>query len=101
MNRKLNETEKKLTRKGIKLRKQQIIDSKEKLNIHLAQQEFIKAKRKYEDMVEPYNRKVEDKNIEVIINKCNSDIKIAEADIIELTKHLKNGVEVKNATGVD
>lgn len=97
MKRKLNETETTLTKKGISLREKQIKDSTERLKIHIAQQEFIKAKRKYEDIIEPYNRKVEDKNIQTIIEKCQSDIRIAEDDIKELKNQLKNGVESKKA----
>jgi len=101
MKRKLTKTEKTLTEKGIERRKKQISSAKENLKVYERQEEFLKTKREYEDYVRPFNRKAEDKAMTDAIEKLTSDIDLAEKDIESMTKHLKEGVEVTQPTGVN
>lgn len=100
MKRPLNKTEKILTKKGIEKRNNEVKESKEAIEIHNLHMDFIKAKRKYEAKLEPYNRKVEDINFKTKIEKFKLDLKVATEDLKNLKDQLKNGIEVKEAPGV-
>jgi len=100
MKRPLNKIEKKLTKEGLEKREKEIIDLTETLNIHNKQKEFIKAKIEYEDLIVPYNRKVDEQNLKTRMEKIEEDIKLAELDIINLKSQLSEGVEVKKMVGV-
>ena len=94
MKRPLNETEEKLTKKGVIRRKDEIVRLKERLEVN----------KVLRDIITPYNRKIEDANLDLIIKTSETDLKIAKIDLDKLRLDLKIGVEVKKIeapTGVN
>lgn len=100
MKRPLNETEEKATKLGVENRIKEIKDKKESIKIHLKQKVFMAAKREYEEILLPYNNKIEDLNLKVRLEKLEEDLNLAEKDLINLKDQLKSGVEVKRMSGV-
>ncbi len=101
MKRKLNKTELELTNKGIVKRKKEIKESNKAIKIHKKHQEYTKIKREYEDLLEPYNREVEDKNNKLKIKKFEENLELAKLDLKNLEDQVKNGIKVKEAVGVN
>lgn len=101
MKRELDETEKKLCKKGIEKRKREIEDLEEAIMVNNRHREFTMAQRDYEDSLKPYNRKVEDKNHIIKMKTYEEKLELAKLDLKNLKKQLKEGVEVKNPTGVE
>ena len=93
MKRPLDEIEEKLSKRGLEKRKEEVVESKEALIVNKAHEKFLKYSREYEDILKPYNRKVEDKNLQVKLDKLKSDLIIAEQDIKNLTDQLENSLK--------
>lgn len=100
MKRKLNKEEKEATLKAIEQVKEDIINSKQAIKIYKKQIEFTKLKRRHEDLLRPFNQANEDKQLNDILALNESNLKIAQFKLENLQNHIKDGVEVKNPSGV-
>lgn len=100
MMRKLEKKEIDLTNKGLKRNQEEIKELKESLERLNKFKEFRDLKRKYEDETRPYNRRVEDQELDAKVKMITADIQMKEEIILNLKKQLKEGVEVKKPLGV-
>lgn len=101
MKRKLTKQERELTKKGLENRQKEIEDLEEAIIVNKKHQEFLEFQRDYEDVLRPYNRKVEDSNLDIKIRTFEEKLKLAKIDVKNLNSQLKDGVNVKKASGVN
>jgi len=86
MKRKLTDDEKKLTEKNVNKLKEEIIELEESLNYNLLMK----------NQMIPHQRKVQDKQVDVLIEELNDRIKQNKWAIEESLKQIKGGVEIKD-----
>ena len=108
MKRALDKKEREMTEKGVKKRKKELIPARRAVQMINAQIEFApiereykKSLRKFNKIIRPLNEQVEDETNELNLKKFSTDLKIIEDDIINLETQLKEGVTIKNASGVN
>lgn len=100
MKRELDKLEKDKTQEGIKVQKLEIKEAEEAIEIINKQKKYIASKREFEDGTREYNRKKQDKELEDTLKGAKQAVQMAKEKIKVLESHLKDGVEVKKATGV-
>jgi DNA replication initiation complex subunit (GINS family) len=86
MKRKLTDDEKELTEKNVNKLKEEIIELEESLNYNLLMK----------NQMIPHQRKVQDKQVDVLIEELNERIKQNKWAIEESLKQIKGGVEIKD-----
>ena len=86
MKRKLTDDEKELTEKNVNKLKEEIIELEESLNYNLLMK----------NQMIPHQRKVQDKQVDVLIEELNDRIKQNKWVIEESLKQIKGGVEIKD-----
>jgi len=86
MKRKLTDDEKELTEKNVNKLKEEIIELEESLNYNLLMK----------NQMIPHQRKVQDKQVDVLIEELNDRIKQNKWAIEESLKQIKGGVEIKD-----
>ncbi len=100
MKRKLTTEERTLTEKGIRNMHKELSGYMEELKLLEASLEYLEFKRKYEDLVQPYNRRKQDKDMKANFSALR--VKIDEVSkSIKIDQHsLKEGIEIKKPVGV-
>ena len=86
MKRKLTDDEKELTEKNVNKLKEEIIELEESLNYNLLMK----------NQMIPHQRKVQDKQVDVLIEELNDRIKQNKWAVEESLKQIKGGVEIKD-----
>lgn len=108
MKRQLDKKEREMTEKGLKKRNKELIPAKRAVQMIEAQidfapieREYKEALRKFNETIRPLNNQVEDETNALNLKKFTGDLKIITDDIENLETQLKEGVEVKEMSGVN
>jgi len=100
MKRRLTPEEEKYTRRGVKNMEKEMIDHMESLKVTQATITFMEQKQLYDDLVRPYNRAKQLKEMEKQSRYFEEKIKEVERTISIDKKSLRDGVNVKENTQV-
>jgi len=95
MKRKLTDTERNLTKAGIRRLKREIKEMKEQLDFYKKTRDFKKVKREYQDSIRDYLRKEEDKQDIQAIKMLEAQIEQKTESIKHMQDQLRKGVTVK------
>ena len=95
MKRKANKQDIEMEKKGIERNEQVLKDSREDFMVLNKQYKMVKLIREHDDFIRPYNRKQENKRMDLQIKKAEQDIELCKERIDVAKKNLKDGYEVK------
>jgi len=94
--RQLDPKERELTVGGIARLENEIEELAEVQIVQIARKEYNKAKVKYEELIRPYNNKVETDEINKVLKEIESQLKMKKMSIEQMKIQLNKGVEVKD-----
>ena len=99
MKRKLTNEERTLTEKGIRSMHKELSGYEEELKMITASIKFIEEDRKYNDLVRPFNRRIQDKKQLANLNAIKAKVEEVTNSIKHDQESLTNGVDVKESIG--
>jgi len=100
MKRNLTKEEKELTEKGIRNMQKELSSYEEELRIMIETLNYISMKRRYEELLRPYNQRKQDKEMKANLSAINSKIEEVTQTIKIDQDRISNGIEVKEKKGV-